>query len=110
MPRKSLVTPPPKKVQTGPAKPAKEPKVPPPPMPKPPPPPANWLELSKTAEDPDEEPEPETPAKPVFTDEWSLVRTTSGQTGWVLRRFLPPGSPGEAALDAPRGRVVAYQP
>ena len=109
LPRQPLVTPPPKKAQ-GPAKPAKEPKVPPPPMPKPPPPPDNWLELSRAAEDPDEEPEPEAAPKPIPTDEWSLVRTSSGETGWVLRRFLTMAIPDEVAQYAEGHRIVAYRP
>ena len=108
--REPLVTPPPKKLQNTPAKTAKEPKVPPPPLPKPPPPPDNWLELSKTAEDPDEEPEPEPAAKPILTDEWSLVRTSAGETGWVLRRFLTMAIPDEVAQYAEGHRIVAYQP
>src|SRR5262249_37745803 len=108
IPRAPLVTPPPKKAQ-GPPKPAKEVKVPPPPMPKPPPPPENWLELSKTAEDPDEEPEPEAAPKPILSDEWSLVRTSAGETGWVLRRFITMAIPDEVAQYAEGHRIVAYR-
>ncbi len=108
IPREPLITPPPKKVP-GPPKPAKEPKVPPPPMPKPPPPPQNWMELSKAPEDEDEEPEPEKPPKPIPTDEWSLIRTSSGETGWVLRRFLTLAIPDEVAQYAEGRRIVAYQ-
>jgi uncharacterized protein YgiM (DUF1202 family) len=109
LPRKPLLPPAPKKAKAEMKKrPAKPSKYPPPPMPKPPPPPENWLELSKTdPEEPevvDEEPE----EKPTPTDEWSLVRTASGQSGWVLTRRLLMAIPDEVAQYAEGRRIVSY--
>ena len=107
--RDPLIPPAPKKAKA-PAKPAKEPKYPPPPMPKPPGPPKDWLELSKSAP-PEESEEPEeAPARPVPVDDWSLVRTPTGQTGWALRRFLTMAIPDEVAQYAEGRRIVAYFP
>jgi SH3-like domain-containing protein len=109
-PRKPLIVPAPKKAKAA-RKPAKkEAKYPPPPMPKPPPPPPDWLDLSKS--DPPDEPAPaeeeieeKTPA-PV--DEWSLIRTAGGQSGWVLTRRLVMAIPDEVAQYAEGHRIVSY--
>jgi SH3-like domain-containing protein len=109
LPRKPLIPPPPKKAKAETKKaPAKPPKYPPPPMPKPPSPPADWLELSKT--DLDEEPASEEPAEaaPIPTEDWSLVRTSSGQSGWVLTRRLSMAIPDEVAQYAEGRRIVSY--
>jgi len=108
VPRKPLIPPTPKKAKTEKKKDGRQPKYPPPPMPKPPPPPPNWMELSKT--DPDEEPTPEeTPEeKPTPTDEWSLIRTASGQSGWVLTRRVQMAIPDEVAQYAEGRRIVSY--
>ena len=112
--RPPLLPPPEKKAkQTEVKKPAKEPKVPPLPMPKAPPVPSNWLELSKSDvpdDDADEAEEPEPEAKPVPTDEWSLVRASSGQTGWALTRRLTMAIPDEVAQYAEGHRIVSYFP
>ena len=102
VPRKPLVTPPPKKAKAT-RKPAKN-QVPPPPMPVPPPPPENWLELSKN-EEPPEEPDPGPPAP---TDDWSLVRAPDGESGWVLTRRLRMAIPDEVAQYAEGHRIVSY--
>ena len=92
-----------------PKKSAKQSKIPLPPIPAPPPPPANWLELSKTDETEDSAPE-EPEAKPVPTERWSLVRASSGQSGWVLTRRLNMAIPDEVAQYAEGRRIVAYFP
>jgi hypothetical protein len=107
VPRPPLVPKAPKKQpRSGPKK--KEPKIPPVPMPKPPPPPENWLELSKS--DPgEEEPKPEEHEEKVTPlDNWSLVRTADGQSGWVLTRRLVMSIPDEVAQYAERKRIVSY--
>jgi hypothetical protein len=109
IPRKSLIPPPPKKAKSEAKKPAKAPKYPPPPMPKPPAPPSDWLDLSKS--DLDEEaaaPEEAPEAKPVPTDNWSLVRLPGGDAGWVLTRRLSMAIPDEVAQYAEGHRIVSY--
>jgi hypothetical protein len=115
-PHKPLIAPRPrKKARAAEKKPArKEQKIPLPPMPKPPAPPRDWLKLSKTepaktdlsdeAAAPDDE--PAKPAEP--TDHWSLIRTASGQSGWVLTRRLVMAIPDEVAQYAEGRRIVSY--
>jgi SH3-like domain-containing protein len=112
-PRKPLIASAPKKAKAAARKPAKkEAKYPPPPMPKPPAPPPDWLDLSKTgqpdeAAPADEEGDDQTPAP---LDEWSLIRTASGQSGWVLTRRLVMAIPDEVAQYAEGRRIVSYFP
>jgi hypothetical protein len=110
IPSRPLIPPAPKKQAKLPAKPPKLPKYPPPPMPKAPPPPEDWLALSRTdldstLEDPPEESEP---PKPVPMDAWSLIRTATGQSGWVLTTRLFMAIPDEVAQYAEGHRIVAY--
>jgi len=115
LPRKPLLPPPPPK-KAAEKKPAKEVKYPPlAPIPKPPGPPSDWLELSKS--EPDEELPEEVPAKdekpqkidkPVASDDWSLVRDSSGQSGWVLTRRLSMAIPDDVAQYAEGRRIVSY--
>jgi hypothetical protein len=85
-----------------------ESKIPPPPLPKPPSPPSDWLELSKTNLDQDEEQadEPDKPAPKI--DSWSLVRLPQGQAGWALTRMLTMAIPDEVAQYAEGRRIVSY--
>jgi len=103
-PRKPLVTPAPKPETM--KKPAKQPKIPPPPTPPPPAPPPDWLSLSKTDLPPDEEKEPE----PEPVDDWSLVRTAAGESGWVFTRRLFMAIPDEVAQYAEGRRITSYFP
>jgi SH3-like domain-containing protein len=105
LPRTPLVPPPPKKTKAG-----KKPKAipyPPPPLPAPPPPPPNWLELSKSDPAADEPDTPD-PGPALPTDDWSLVRTPDGQSGWVLTRRLRMAIPDEVAQYAEGRRIVSY--
>jgi hypothetical protein len=102
VPKRELVPPkpPPEKI----ARKSKSGKLPPPPVPAAPGPPANWLELS-----PEHEPPPvEDSSAPVQTDDWTLVRTESGQSGWVLTSALYLSIPDEVAQYAEGHRITSY--
>lgn len=108
LPHPPLVPPAPKKAP--PVKKEDTAKIGMPPMPKAPPLPQNWQELSRpTMEDegtPSEEPEPAAP--PAVEDDWSLIRTAGGQTGWALTRRLSMAIPDEVAQYAEGRRIVTY--
>ncbi|PWU00082.1 MAG: hypothetical protein C5B51_25860 [Terriglobia bacterium] len=111
--RKPLLPPAAKKAKAVEKKPAKETKYPPLSVPKPPGPPANWLDLSKTdlsAEDSAADDETEKEEEPVALDDWSLVRTKGGESGWVLTRRLVMAIPDEVAQYAEGHRIVSYFP
>jgi hypothetical protein len=82
--------------------------------PLPPPPalpatPKNWeaMERPRASDLPGyKPPEP----KPVALDDWSLVRTKDGKTGWVLSRMLSMSIPDEVAQYAEGHRITAYRP
>jgi Bacterial SH3 domain len=80
-------------------------KIPPPPAPAPPTPPADWVELSKSPERPTEE---EVETAPLPTDDWTLIRTASGQSGWVLTSALYLQIPDEVAQYAEGHRITSY--
>jgi hypothetical protein len=76
---------------------------PPPPGPAPKPP-ENWVEMSRTEyEDEDDAPKPT-----VKSDDWSLVRKANGQSGWVLMRMLSLAIPDEVAQYAEGQRITSY--
>jgi hypothetical protein len=107
-PRRPLIPPPPKKIPP-PKKPPKESKIPAIPLPVPPGPPPNWLDLSKTDLE-DEEPPDQPEAKPVPTDDWTLVRLKTGQSGWARTRRISMAIPDEVAQYAEGRRIVSYFP
>jgi len=111
-PRPPLVAAAPKPAKPNPRKTSKAGKLPPLPMPKPPGPPPNWIELSQPAAgDAETAPPPEQPAEKIApTDDWSLVRTSSGQSGWVLTRRLWMAIPDDVAQYAEGHRIVSYLP
>ena len=97
----------------------------PPSKPAPPKPPANWLDLSaeridgaatpkeieaakkKTAQDLAAKKAVEA-KKPVVMEDWTLVRTKAGDTGWVLTRNLLISIPDEVAQYAEGKRITSY--
>jgi hypothetical protein len=113
LPQKPLVPPAPKKAPV--KKAPKEPKYPRlAPLPPPPGPPPNLLELSRTDLDSDDtadaDKDEEAEQKPAPMDDWSLVRTKDGQSGWVLTRRLVMAIPDEVAQYAEGRRIVSYFP
>ncbi len=100
--KRELVPPRPKIEKKATGNPQKSP-VPPPPAPPVPPPPPDWKELSKRGEP--EEPV-ETPRGPV--NDWTLIRTESGQSGWVLTSGLYLAIPDEVAQYAEGHRITSY--
>jgi len=96
-----------------------------PPKPAPPKPPANWQELSAERIDGSETPQ-EIEAqkkkaaadlaakkaveakKPVVMEDWTLVRTKKGDTGWVLTRNLQISVPDEVAQYGEGKRITSY--
>jgi len=110
LPRAPLVPPPPKKMPAAKKETNTAGRIPPPPMPKAPPLPPDWMELSHQNDEDvaaDEEEQPP-PAPPVGEDDWSLIRTASGQTGWALTRKLTMAIPDEVAQYAEGRRIVSY--
>lgn len=86
-------------------------RIPPLPMPPAPKPPANWLELSKPTLQADPPPaQPAVPAQPVHLDDWTLIRSKDGRTGWVLSRMLTMAIPDEVAQYAEGHRITSYFP
>lgn len=81
-------------------------------------PPAEWLDLSKSAapapepppapappsEKPAEPPAPETPAM----EDWTLIRTADGKSGWVLFRMLNMMLPDRVLGFAAGARITSY--
>jgi hypothetical protein len=49
-------------------------------------------------------------APPVVMDDWSLVRNSTGQSGWVLTRRLTMAIPDEVAQYAEGRRIMSYLP
>lgn len=86
-----------------------------PPKPKPPkPPPADWQELSTERIDGEQPsaaaapPMPEKKSRPVVMEDWTLVRTSKGETGWVLSRNLLMSIPDEVAQYAEGKRITSF--
>ena len=76
-------------------------KLPPPPAP--PAVPADWIKLSE-----EREPPPDPDAAPVQHDDWTLIRTHNGQSGWVLTSAIYMLIPDEVAQYAEGHRITSY--
>jgi uncharacterized protein YgiM (DUF1202 family) len=94
--------------------------------PPPPKPPANWQELSAERIDGSESPRQiaadkkkaaqdlavkkaaEAKLHPVVMEDWTLIRTKKGDTGWVLTRNLTISVPDDVAQYAEGKRITSY--
>lgn len=76
---------------------------PPPPPPAAPPAPVDWVKLSEERQPP---PDPDAPR--VKTDDWTLIRTPGGQSGWVLTSSIYMLIPDEVAQYAEGHRITSY--
>jgi hypothetical protein len=100
--RRELVTPKPRpEAKAGEQKASR---IAPPPAPAAPEPPADWVELSEEHEPP----APPESATSVPSDDWTLIRTGSGQSGWVLTSGLYLAIPDEVAQYAEGHRITSY--
>jgi hypothetical protein len=79
--------------------------VPPPPTPPQPLPPPDWAELGGHETEPTAA---TAPAAPVATDDWTLIRTSTGQSGWVLTSAIYLEIPDEVAQYAEGHRITSY--
>ncbi len=100
LPRRELI--PPKPKLKAPKK-GKQSSIPPPPPPEPPPVPANWVELSKQRAR-----IPEDDLPPAAKDDWTLIRTHDGESGWVLTGRVYMSIPDEVAQYAEGHRITSY--
>jgi len=87
-----------------------EPKYPLPPMPLPPPPPRNWQELSRTPPEIQRQIDEAHAAHAPPMDDWSLVRNSKGESGWVISRRLYMAIPDDVAQYAEGHRITSYFP
>jgi Bacterial SH3 domain len=74
--------------------------------PLPPEPPPGWLDLSQLHDPPPEAAPVE--AAPVVADDWTLIRTESGQSGWVVTGGIYLAIPDEVAQYAEGKRITSY--
>jgi SH3-like domain-containing protein len=78
--------------------------------PAPPPPPANWLALSQTPESVKQAIAEEKAEHAPPLEDWSLVRTAQGESGWVLTHNIFMAIPDDVAQYAEGHRITSYFP
>jgi hypothetical protein len=66
------------------------------------------MSISAPPDEPEEVEDETPPPKPTPVDDWSLVRTRSGQSGWALTSRLVMAIPVEVAQYAEGHRIVSY--
>jgi len=102
--RKPLVGPPAKKAVAK----KKPPKYLPPPMPAAPRPPGDWLQISATPPEIKADLAAARQSAPVPMEDWNLIRTSKGESGWVLTGRLFMAIPDEVAQYAEGKRITSY--
>jgi hypothetical protein len=100
LPRRELVRPRPKLKALKKVKPSA---IPLPPEPTPPPLPEDWVKLSK-----ERSRVPEDDLPPSAKDDWTLIRTHDGESGWVLTGRVYMAIPDEVAQYAEGHRITSY--